>query len=332
MFQFILRNEDIAVYLDKMISNLTLAIIGCGKDEGNEYSSLTARTRPQLTKVTGNMGSAILSGILDAMGEATGSGKEAPLRHIIACTKTKSSADRLREKFSEYSSLVEFHHGDNLSAVAKADIVMLGCKPHLVQELLQSERVSEALSGKFVISIIAGKTIEALTKYIEDGQASEVTRPVVARAIPNVAASVRASMTIIELPPDCPSHYADVVEWMFFQIGMVKFLTKDLFDVGTMLMASLATVSVALDGILDGCVAEGLRRTDATDMAAHCLVGLGQLIKSGTHPAILRESISSPGGCTIRGLLTVEKTGVRSAFAESIINGTRHLRDLQERQ
>ena len=137
-------------------------------------------------------------------------------------------------------------------------------------------------------------------------------------------------MTIVELPQDCPSSYTKVIEWIFSHIGQVKALDTELIDVGTMLMASLASVSVAFDGLLDGCVANGLQRADVSEMASHCLLGLSLLLKNGMHLAILREIISSCRGCTIRGLLTVEKAVVRSAFAESIINGTKHLQDLQK--
>ena len=137
-------------------------------------------------------------------------------------------------------------------------------------------------------------------------------------------------MTIVELPQDCPSSYTKVIEWIFSHIGQVKALDTDLIDVGTMLMASLASVSVAFDGLLDGCVANGLQRADVSEMASHCLLGLSLLLKNGMHPAILRENISPCRGCTIRGLLTVEKAVVRSAFTESIINGIKHLQDLQK--
>jgi pyrroline-5-carboxylate reductase len=138
-------------------------------------------------------------------------------------------------------------------------------------------------------------------------------------------------MTIVELPQDCPSSFTKVIGWIFSQIGQVKVLDADLFDAGTMLMASVASVSVAFDGLLDECVANGLQRADASEMASQCLLGLSLLLKSGMHPTILRENISSPRGCTTQGLLTVEKAAVRCAFAESIINGTKHLQDLQKK-
>ncbi|RAL10210.1 pyrroline-5-carboxylate reductase [Aspergillus homomorphus CBS 101889] len=290
-----------------MSSNSTLAIIGCG-----------------------NMGSAILSGILDVTRDDPTS---SPFGRIIACTKTEQSATKLREQYYEDLSRVEFRAGDSLSAVREADYVMLGCKPYLVEAVIADEGMADALAEKFIISIIAGKTPAVLAGYITEyaSPSLKASQPSVSRAIPNVAASLRESMTVVELPAHCKPENREVVEWMFSQLGQVKVLSADLFDLGSMLVAALAPMSVAVDGILDGCVAEGMRRSEASEMTAQCLLGLAQLLKSGIHPAVLRESISSPRGCTIQSLLTVEKAGVRSAFAEAIINGTRHLHNLQSK-
>ncbi|KAL3464124.1 pyrroline-5-carboxylate reductase dimerization-domain-containing protein [Aspergillus heterothallicus] len=280
------------------------------------------------------MGSAILSGILNAT-SATKNSEQSPFSRIIACTKSQRSADKLKTRFDGHLSPVklDFVANDNGTAAAQADVVILGCKPYLVDAVLAEDGLCEALAGKLIVSIIAGKTIGVLTEGIakNHSRSNTETSTVVVRAIPNVAAGVRESMTVVELPETASQSQVKTIEWMFSQIGMVKVIGGDLFDCGSMLMASLATISVAVDGILDGCVAEGMRRAEASEMTAQCLLGLAKMLKDGHHPAVLRENISSPRGCTIQGLLTVEKAGVRSAYADSIIVGTGHLKRLQEK-
>ncbi|KAL5050260.1 hypothetical protein BDW71DRAFT_122938 [Aspergillus fruticulosus] len=301
-------------------SKLTLTFLGCG-----------------------NMGTAILSGILDASTATT-----SPFARIIACTKTQQSADKLSTRFKDHASPLnlDFLASQNTAAAEQADVIILGCKPYLVDAMLAEEGLADALAGKLVISIIAGKTIDVLSEAISKNQKKSNSVPfrkaVIIRAIPNVAASVRESMTVIELPastsaapapsPSPSDDQKGLITWIFSQIGQTKFLGSELFDCGTMLMASIATISVAVDGVLDGCVAEGMKRAEASEMTAQCLLGLARLLEAGHHPAVLRESISSPGGCTIQGLLAVERGGVRSAFAESVLDGTGHLKRLQERE
>lgn len=209
-------------------------------------------------------------------------------------------------------------------------MILLACKPYMAADVLGAEGVQEALSGKFVISILAGKTAKDIEESIFPPSRplnASIRKPYIVRAMPNVAASLRESMTMIETPPNSlPAHLSEMLEWIFQQIGQAKFIAPDLFEAGTMLVGSaIAVMTVPLDGYLDGLVSEGLRRPDAFEMAAQVFYGMAKLLKDGAHPAVLRESISSPRGCTIQGLLAVERAGTRGAFAQAAIGGTRHL-------
>jgi pyrroline-5-carboxylate reductase len=207
-----------------------------------------------------------------------------------------------------------------------ADIVVLGFKPFMAEDVLSAKGVREALAGKLVISLLAGQTPQNLARIIREGTAGEIAQPVIMKVIPNMGAQFRQSMTIIETPEQTvPDRMTEVVEWMFKQVGAIKYLPQSQMDLGSMLVgAALAAMTVPIEGILDGCVAEGMRRPDAMEMLLHGLRGLSAVLESGIHPAVLRESASSPRGCTIQALLTLEKAGSRSHYAEAIINGTQH--------
>ena len=53
-------------------------------------------------------------------------------------------------------------------------------------------------------------------------------------------------------------------------------------------------------------------------MAAQTMRGASGLVLNGEHPAILREKVSTPGGCTIGGLLVLEEGAVRGTVARSV--------------
>jgi pyrroline-5-carboxylate reductase len=209
-----------------------------------------------------------------------------------------------------------------------ADIVVLGFKPFMAEDVLRSEGVKDALAGKLVISLLAGQTPQNLTRIIRESGPGVASDPIVVKAIPNMGAQFRQSITIIETPEEpIPAHMTEVVEWMFKQVGEIKYLPQSQMDLGSVLVgAALAAMTVPIEGILDGCVAEGLKRSDAMEMMLGGLRGLSAALESGIHPAILRESISSPRGCTIQALLTLEKAGSRADYAEAIIKGTQHLK------
>ncbi|KAI9043170.1 pyrroline-5-carboxylate reductase [Aspergillus affinis] len=294
-----------------MASTRTIAFIGCG-----------------------NMGSAILGGILDATREEHKAGGKPTISRFIVSTKSAASAERLQSTFEADKDRLVVGYGQNLRACKGAGIIMLACKPFLAAEILSEKGISQALEGKLVISIMAGKNPTEIHKFIYPfGRPSnsffdgDFKAPIIVRAMPNVAARIRQSLTIIEENPDLPEHLSETVTWMFSQIGTVKYLPSDLFDAGGHLAgASMAIFTVPLDGILDGCVAEGIRRAEALEMAAQVLTGMAGLLREGDHPALMRESISSPRGVTIQSLLTLERQGVRGAFADSMINGVKPLK------
>lgn len=292
-------------------SDLTAAFIGCG-----------------------NMGSAVLDGLLDAI--RADDGPTPPrISRFIAYTHTPSSAQRLHEKYGSgaHAPRVRVLHARIVDAIRPADVVVLGFKPYMARAVLGAAEVRRALRGKLVVSMLAGLSAAEVRGLCgDDGGAAG---PVVAKAVPNVAARCRRSMTILESPEDgaVPPREAELVEWLFGRVGSVKWVAAGLVNAGSMLMtACLAALSVPVEGLLDGSVAEGLRRADAMEIAVQGIYGLGAMLAAGVHPAVVRETISSPRGCTIQSLLTVEKAATRAVFAQALIDGTRHLQPANDKR
>ncbi|KAJ1712000.1 pyrroline-5-carboxylate reductase [Aspergillus flavus] len=272
----------------------------------------------------GNMGSAILDGLLEATRSEP---QKSRIEYFIATTKSAASAEKLSEKYRSDPSRVLVASGSNVKVMEQSDIVLLACKPFLAQSILSEPGVAKALKGKFVISVMAGKTPAEIMEYIYGDSAQAMNRPVIVTAMPNVAARLRQSMTIIEENPALSKDRAEILTWIFEQIGTVKFVAPDLVNAGSMVSgAAMALLTLAVDGIMDGAVMEGFRRPDAMEVSAQVLEGLAGLLREGVHPAVLRESISSPRGCTIQGLYALEKNGVRGAYAEALVRGVKHLR------
>ncbi|TGO34756.1 hypothetical protein BHYA_0183g00080 [Botrytis hyacinthi] len=73
---------------------------------------------------------------------------------------------------------------------------------------------------------------------------------------------------------------------------------------------------------LDGAVAIGLPRAEAQKMAAQTMRGIDGLVLLGEHPALLRDTVSTPGGCTIGGLLVLEERRVRGTVARAVRKAT----------
>ncbi|KAI8635042.1 pyrroline-5-carboxylate reductase [Xylariaceae sp. FL1651] len=297
---------------------LTLAVLGCG-----------------------NMGIAILSGILTSLQEMSGprplqtptnSGRSTPRDEVpsrlpsrfIACVRRPESAKRVKHALWEHSASLKVVQNENVAAAMKAEVVLLACKPHMVEELLNEPGMTKALHGKLLISICAGVTVEQLEIVlhgavpVKDPEVDGRCR--IVRAVPNTTSMVRESMTVIaNSEPPLPPQTSSLVTWIFRRIGDVVYLPAARMDASTALCGSgPAFFALMLEAAIDGAVAMGLPRAEAQRMAAQTMRGTAGLVLSGEHPALLRDKVCTPGGCSIGGLLVLEEAGVRGTIARAV--------------
>jgi pyrroline-5-carboxylate reductase len=81
---------------------------------------------------------------------------------------------------------------------------------------------------------------------------------------------------------------------------------------------------LVLEALADGAVMMGLRRDVAFNVAAQMLQGSARMVlESGLHPAALKDQVTTPAGCTIAGLLTLEDGRIRSVLARAVEEATR---------
>ncbi|RDL37381.1 Pyrroline-5-carboxylate reductase [Venustampulla echinocandica] len=297
-------------------SEMTLAVLGCG-----------------------TMGIAILSGILSSLYEVqtpksaflqSPSGTSTPLEEVpsrlpsrfIACVRRPESAKRIKKELGAYTKNVYIVQNDNVGACKEADVVLLGCKPYMVEDILAEEGIREALEGKLLISICAGVSADQIYGNLYGSVPADPDKEGkcrVVRSMPNTASGIRESMTVIATskPPLSPQ-VSSLVTWIFKRIGDVVHLPASTMDASTALCGSgPAFFALMLEATIDGAVAMGLPRAEAQRMAAQTMRGAAGLVLSGEHPALLRDKVSTPGGCTIGGLLVLEEGRVRGTVARA---------------
>ena len=55
------------------------------------------------------------------------------------------------------------------------------------------------------------------------------------------------------------------------------------------------------------------------EIAAQMFQGAARMVlKTGQHPAALKDQVTTPAGCTIAGLLTMEDGRIRSVIARAV--------------
>jgi pyrroline-5-carboxylate reductase len=211
---------------------------------------------------------------------------------------------------------------DNRAAVAGAEIVLLCVKPQVLGQLL--EEIAPAVApNTLVISIAASTT----TSFIQQKLGKEI--PVV-RAMPNTPAMVGAAMTAVCAGPVAKSQHVETAKHLFESVGRALIVDEKHMDAITALSASgPAFVFVILESLAEAGVKVGLPREMATTLAAQTLYGSALLaLETGHHPALLKDAVTTPAGCTIEGLMELEKGGLRVTLMNAVIKTTIRAREL----
>lgn len=280
------------------------------------------------------MGIAIMGGVMSSLASSktaavldpSSSSKETPnLSNFIACDQWKPAEENVRKALGHYNFPLQTLTNENLTGVQQADIILLSCKPHGYKTILGEKGMVEALKGKVIVSILAGVTQAQLEGFLYPEGVEKADNPCrVVRVMPNTASFVGESMSVIQTSePPLSDAQSTLVNFIFSSIGRVVTLPPAQMDVSTALCGSgPAFFALILEAAADGAVAMGLPRAEAQLMAAQTMRGTTGLVLNGEHPAVLKDKVSTPGGCTIGGLMSLEQDGVRGAVAKAIREAT----------
>ena len=195
-----------------------------------------------------------------------------------------------------------------LPNMAQFDTIILAVKPQVLPSVLS--QLKSVKAGATVISVAAGVTLDTLR--------NELPTAVLYRAMPNTPASIGCGMTALTADNGADTTH---VEALFNAVGEVAVVSEaDLDRLGALSGAGPGYMFVILDALADAGVRIGLPRQLAIKATAQTMYGAGKMaLESGTHPAVLRDQVTSPGGTTIAGIGAMEKGGLRSALQDGVV-------------
>jgi len=205
---------------------------------------------------------------------------------------------------------------ENRKAVKGADIVLLGVKPQVVGEVLK-EIAPELDEKTLVISVAASVP----TSYIEQRLTGKV--PVV-RAMPNTPAAVDCGMTGLCRGAHAGLEHLEMARAMFNAVGRTVAVDEKNMDAVTGLSASgPAFAYIILESLAEAGVKVGLPRDVATLLAAQTMKGAASVVlETGDHPALLKDAVTTPAGCTIDGIMELEEGKLRVTLIKAVVKAT----------
>jgi pyrroline-5-carboxylate reductase len=219
-------------------------------------------------------------------------------------------AETARDAFAQATGGRSVSHNRDLPD--STPVLFIAVKPHQVASVLQ-ELSPQLTSGHLLISIAAGVTL----KRLQEPVGTDVR---VVRAMPNTPALVGAAAVGYALGSAATEDDATTVQQLFSAVGVAFQVKEALLDAVTGLSGSgPAYVYQIIEALSDGGVASGLPRDIATRLAAQTLLGSARMVlETNTHPAELKDMVTSPGGTTIEGLQALETGGVRAALIQAV--------------
>jgi len=202
---------------------------------------------------------------------------------------------------------------DNQSVVKNADVIVLCTKPYVVESVLTE--VKELISPeKLIISIAAGVSTEFMENII--GNKAQVIR-----VMPNTPALVNEGMSAVCRGKNVDEKSVDFAVNLFKSIGRCIEVPEKLIGAVTGISGSgPAFIFLMIEALADGGVKLGLTKQTAIELAAQTCLGAAKMVlETGKHPSLLKDEVTTPGGCTIAGLMVMENEGVRSALSKTVV-------------
>ena len=213
---------------------------------------------------------------------------------------------------------------NNVAAVQAADVILLGVKPFQVPALI--EEIKPSLTTKKLLVSFAASV---KTGAIEEAAGMEV--PVI-RAMPNTPSMLGAGIAAL-----CRGHFVteaqmEIASRMFEAVGRTVVVDEKHMDAVTGLSASgPAFIYIILESLAEAGVKVGLPRDIATLLAAQTAFGSAKMVlETGYHPALLKDAVTTPAGCTIDGILELEEGGLRVTLIKAVMRAAQRAKELAQ--
>jgi pyrroline-5-carboxylate reductase len=260
---------------------------------------------------SGTMAGAIIHALL-------GAGEVAP-EQIIA---SDPLVERGEELHARYGVCVTT---DNVSAVGKADIVVLSVKPQVLLPVLAELR-GHVQPTALVFSIVAGMPIAT----IQDG----LDHAAVVRTMPNTPAQIGQGMTVWTTAPAVTEAQRAQAQAILQAMGLEMYVAhEDALDMATAVSGTGPTyVFLLMEALVDAAVHLGFSRRQARLLVVQTVLGSVNFARqSDLHLAQLRNMVTSPGGTSAEAIYQLEKGGMRTILSKAIWAAYKKSRLLGER-
>jgi pyrroline-5-carboxylate reductase len=211
---------------------------------------------------------------------------------------------------------------NNVEAARQADLILIGVKPFQVPDLIAEIRPA-LTPAKTIVSFAAS----VKTSAIEEASGVEIG---VIRAMPNTPSALGAGAAGLCRGRFVSAQQMELAQRIFETVGRTVVVDEKHMDAVTGLSASgPAYIYIIIEALAEAGVKVGLPRDIATQLAAQTTFGAAKMVlETGYHPALLKDAVTTPAGCTIDGILELEEGGLRVTLIKAVMRATQRAKEL----
>lgn len=245
----------------------------------------------------GNMAQALVAGFV-----ASGKVKGEDI-HAYAPNQEKLATNCQHLGICPCSSLAEM--------AEKSDTIFIACKPYQVEEVVKD--LGNVLENKSMVSVAAGWDFNKYRAILPESTKIQCI-------MPNTPVSVSEGVLLVAEENNWdPAEKIELLS-LLNSVGRVVELPTRLMDAGMAISGcGPAFIDMVIEALADGAVKNGIQRKQAYELVCQTMIGSAKLqLESGIHPGQLKDNVCSPGGLTIKGVASLEESGIRSAFIKAV--------------
>jgi len=211
----------------------------------------------------------------------------------------------------------------NIDVVNNSEIIVIAVKPQNILEVL--EEIKDYVKEKHtVVSIAAGIPLNLIKNYLKTDK--------LIRAMPNLAAIVGESMTVLAICECLEMKILAPVRDIFMSVGKVITLPEHYMNLVTALSGSgPGFLCYIVEQFIDVATELGFAEDIAKELIIQTFIGTAKLLDSGIPPDKIRQKVTSPGGTTEAGLRVLSSSNLREILFQTLQEATKRAQELSKR-
>jgi pyrroline-5-carboxylate reductase len=211
----------------------------------------------------------------------------------------------------------------NIDVVNNSEIIVIAVKPQNILEVL--EEIKDYVKEKHtVVSIAAGIPLNLIKNYLKTDK--------LIRAMPNLAAIVGESMTVLAICECLEMKIVAPVRDIFMSVGKVITLPEHYMNLVTALSGSgPGFLCYIVEQFIDLATELGFAEDIAKELIIQTFIGTAKLLDSGIPPDKIRQKVTSPGGTTEAGLRVLSSSNLREILFQTLQEATKRAQELSKR-